>query len=337
MHCTERVYNMDYTDILSLGAFSVVFRDICVTFGRIGVPLFFMLSGYLLLDRDYSSSDKIFAFYKHNLIPLVITSEIWIVIYGITFLADSSAGYTVTNLVEDMLFLKAHDMGHMWYIPVITGIYIALPFVSNAVKKISVKALWVPLTFLFALSFVFYTLRLLQDSLGWQVALSSTLDTAFLGGVYGFYVLMGLMCKRCAFKKIPSPVLLVLGAAFFGITVWTLYGLRAAGYDFHLWYNYPPLLICSVCLFELFSRTNTHRAAAKKFAPAATAISTVSFGMYFLHVPILRNLISEFKALGISEPLTLLLFAAVVFILTALVAYILSKIPVVKRLLLNIK
>ena len=169
------------------------------------------------------------------------------------------------------------------------------------------------------------------------MALSSTLDTAFLGGVYGFYVLMGLMCKRCAFKKIPSPVLLVLGAVFFGITVWTLYGLRAAGYDFHLWYNYPPLLICSVCLFELFSRMNTNKTAAKKFAPAATAVSTVSFGMYFLHVPILRNLISGFKALGISEPLTLLLFAAVVFILTALVAYILSKIPVVKRLLLNIK
>lgn len=46
------------------------------TAGRLGVPIFFFLTGYLLLDRDYTGS-KAVEFWKSHLLPLILTSEVW--------------------------------------------------------------------------------------------------------------------------------------------------------------------------------------------------------------------------------------------------------------------
>lgn len=47
----------------------------------LGVPLFMLVSGSLLLGKDFKSNSDIFAFYKRGLLPLFITAEIWIVKY----------------------------------------------------------------------------------------------------------------------------------------------------------------------------------------------------------------------------------------------------------------
>ncbi len=337
MHCTDRIYNMESDDILSLGVFSAVFSDICSALGRLGVPLFLMLTGYLLLDRDYSSSEKIFAFYKHNLLPLVITCEAWILIYGVILFNSSSVDYQAVDLVNNMLFLSSHHYGHMWYIPVIIGIYIVLPFVSNAVKKISLKALSVPLVFAFALFFVFRFLSLAQDALGWQIALSSKLDTAFLGGVYGFYVLMGLVCKRGGFKKIPGFAVSLLFLMMFVLSAATEYYFRTIGYEYHLWYDYLPLMICGVCAFERLSRVNFNKKAFKSLVPAAASVSKTAFAIFFIHVPVRNWLEPAVEGFGLSLPLTVVIYFVAVFLLSAAAAFAVSKIPLVNKVLANVK
>mgnify|MGYP000697734088 CR=1 FL=1 len=42
----------------------------------LGVPLFLMISGYLLLDRDYTK-ERTLTFFKRNLLPLVVSYEIF--------------------------------------------------------------------------------------------------------------------------------------------------------------------------------------------------------------------------------------------------------------------
>ena len=55
-----------------------VFQFVVFTMGRLGVPLFFMLTGYLLVTRDYNTKDKILKFYKKNFLGLVLVWYIWI-------------------------------------------------------------------------------------------------------------------------------------------------------------------------------------------------------------------------------------------------------------------
>ncbi len=50
------------------------------TFGRIGVPLFLMLTGYLLLGREYDSVG-VGRFWRSRWVPLFCCSATWLVLY----------------------------------------------------------------------------------------------------------------------------------------------------------------------------------------------------------------------------------------------------------------
>lgn len=52
-HATERVYTFNIESMTPISA-SVVFAFTLFSIGRLGVPIFFMITGYLLLDRSYT-------------------------------------------------------------------------------------------------------------------------------------------------------------------------------------------------------------------------------------------------------------------------------------------
>ena len=61
----------------NLSAFAKAIYFSFYAIGRIGVPLFFILSGYLLLSRDFDEN-KTKQFYKNNFLPLLLAWELWI-------------------------------------------------------------------------------------------------------------------------------------------------------------------------------------------------------------------------------------------------------------------
>lgn len=105
------------------------------------------------------------------------------------------------GLLKDVLFLRTYLMGHMWYMPMIIGMYVALPFVSNAVKNISSKVLAIPFCIVVFLYFIFCLIGVLENSFGFDMELEKKLDTTFLGGVYGVYIIFGLFLQTRRFEK----------------------------------------------------------------------------------------------------------------------------------------
>ena len=51
VHATENIYTMNADHLTGENVISMVFAILGFTFGRLGVPLFLFLTGYLLLDR----------------------------------------------------------------------------------------------------------------------------------------------------------------------------------------------------------------------------------------------------------------------------------------------
>ncbi len=54
---------LEYTQMSIIGSF---FKAFLYVFSRIGVPIFLMISGALLLKRDYENKETIHHFYVHN-------------------------------------------------------------------------------------------------------------------------------------------------------------------------------------------------------------------------------------------------------------------------------
>ena len=85
----------------------------------LGVPLFLMISGYLLLDRDYTK-ERTLIFFKRNLLPLVVSYEIFDLALAIVQYIGAG-GVTVADYVKSALFIGPAPMGHLWYMQAIVG------------------------------------------------------------------------------------------------------------------------------------------------------------------------------------------------------------------------
>lgn len=337
IHSVERVYDLEYAEMMNIGKVSLLFFDIVVTIGRIGVPIFLAITGYLLLDRDYSSGKKILDFYKKHLLPLWVTTALWILIYSAMDFAKGTLKTDAFDIIKEVLLLKTYIMGHMWYMPMILGIYVALPFVSNALKNISSKVIAIPFCIVLFLYFGFCLVNVLQNTFGFDLALENKLDTSFLGGIYGVYLIFGLFCKRGNLKKIKTPIIWAVSALGSASTLLMILVANSRGYDFQLWYDFPGLFFASMFAFEGFSRINTENKALKAITPLIRKISVLSLGIYFIHKPIINELGPVVLRLGMGRGISFVIVMAVTSVSAFVIALILSKIPFIKKLLLYIK
>ena len=135
-----------------LGGTSRAFDIISITFGRLGVPIFLFLTGALVLNKKFENGNDCVRFYKKSFLPLLITMELWIVIWNLFLLGYRSMGgetaaVTFENVLKCVMFQKRVDtIMPAWYIPTIIGIYLFLPPVAIAVSKLPLRSMALPLT-----------------------------------------------------------------------------------------------------------------------------------------------------------------------------------------------
>ena len=82
-HAFNFSFSATYAEFISLPILVNVIKAALYTFSRIGVPLFLMISGALLLPRNYGGGETT-RFLKHNWLQLLITTEIWLRQHRIT-------------------------------------------------------------------------------------------------------------------------------------------------------------------------------------------------------------------------------------------------------------
>ena len=96
----------------------------------LGVPLFMLVSGSLLLGKEFKSNSDIFAFYKRGLLPLFITAEIWIVIYCLVTIRP----FSLKEMLLCMAFAHKPEV-HLWYVRLIVIYYLLIPFLNRLRSK----------------------------------------------------------------------------------------------------------------------------------------------------------------------------------------------------------
>ncbi len=98
---------------------------------RPAVPLFVMLSGYLLLGKDYSLPD----FLKRRFSRVVIPAIFWMLIYCLYgYLANGSPA-TIGAALKSLVTGPVHY--HLWFIYLIIGLYLVYPILRPWVRTAS--------------------------------------------------------------------------------------------------------------------------------------------------------------------------------------------------------
>ena len=187
VHCINAIY---YYPTSSGSIASQIFKSISFYAGRLGVPLFLFITGALILMKKFETYEDIKRFYINNLLPLFISFIIINIIYYIILIICDHVQFSIIAFLKYILFIEQININNMWYIPMIIGIYIALPFISIIVKKFNYKEVKLVLITLVIYRFLIYSINPFLISFG-QQSLDKIIDINFLGSCFGLYVILG--------------------------------------------------------------------------------------------------------------------------------------------------
>lgn len=290
---------------------------------RAGVPLFFMLSGFLLLS-DERTLDLGY-FYRRRLGRLLPPFLIWDVFY---YLFGCFSGGSTPALLPFLQELTGRGSGyHLWFVYQIMAIYLLVPFLKRIVDHCKERELWVLLGVILLPTTVFQALNFFQS----YVYFDSFLP--LMEGYVGFF-LFGYLLGRSSPGR-GARICLYLG----GVAGWiigavvnflssspdTLNLALSGGYTFTHYLTAGALFVLARQVME--------RCRSERTAAALSRLSKLSFGVFFIH-PLILKLAVWLTPDGL-HPLAAM---GLQFIFTALGStgciYLLSKIKPLKRLLM---
>lgn len=300
-------------------------QTILFCIGRLGVPLFLMLTGALLLKKTREIS--IMSFYKRKLFPLVLVTEVWIIFNYIFEVIYFENKFQISLLIKQMCFLTdlGGKLGHMWYMPMIIGVYIIIPFINILIKNLQNIYLYIIIFFSFLPHLVNIFSVILNCLLGIET-FGLIIDFSPLGGVFLSYVLIGYIIYNHNYYNYKK-IICVFMIGIFVINVFIQYYLFYAGvsnYSIILWYTNPLLMLISTCVFYILcgEKMIIKRKAITKIA---YKISLNSFPIYFLHYPIFIIVYSYIGSITLNLFIKSLLLTLFTFILSYSISVILNK------------
>lgn len=103
-HSTEAIYPIEPEGLTAYSFPNQFLALLLFSIGRIGVPLFLFMSGYLLMDRRYDENACI-RFWKTKWLGLLIATELWIIIYDVFLAGIGREDFPLQDYLPTCYFL----------------------------------------------------------------------------------------------------------------------------------------------------------------------------------------------------------------------------------------
>jgi surface polysaccharide O-acyltransferase-like enzyme len=295
---------------------------------RICVPLFFMISGYLLLPR----SESLGTFYRKRMPKVIIPFLAWSLIY-LGWYCGNHPGMCTAPLIRNLLFVQG-TYYHLWFMYSLIGIYLILPILRLLVRpEIDRKILWyfigLWLIFQSALNFARYF---------WDFKIS--ISAPLVNGFVGFFILGYLLGSWKLSRSMVILVAVVWVLSTLGTILGTYYLTRASGKFENYFYGFttPNVLLASATSFLLVKWLSETRSFTwPKIQYWIRTLAAASFGIYLVHVLVIELLQYWIPGYHIDtfmgNPLwSVPLVTTVVFILSYWIVRLLQRVPVLNRI-----
>jgi len=327
VHCSGFPYeflNAQTTSLDILGWFST---DFYATIGLLGVPLFVMLTGALLLNPN-REDEPLKVFYKKRLDRIGLPFVFWTIIYFIWSFTVVGEPLTLHNIGQGLI---NGSFSHLWYLYLLMGLYAVTPVLRVLVKHLERKLF----TYILIIWFV------------------GTLTTPFIHTFTTFdynpypfvfldwvgYFLIGTYILYSNIRRSRAALLVILGVIGSAGGEWVLTAILGKTYTgyFHSYMN-ATIIIASVSLFYLLISFDFNRIGNySKTSRIIHWVSQNTFPIYLIHMIVLGALSINVLGLWLNRPTFVPLFdvpffAVIVLAVSAGSIYLLKKVPILKKL-----
>lgn len=328
---SNRIYWLDVTRAIAIlfvvfthvheqvGVDSYIIQAIFYDIDRLGVPLFFMLSGALVLPKIVNIN--MWVFYRKRIPQFIFL--LFFYSFLTTFIQKAFSNIPIwQSLKESFVFTNgiypANTGGahHLWFMYTIIELYLIAPFLGKLLERLSNREI---------LFFLVISIFLTQfkDSLigGFRIEVDfiQRLGSDFLGGYLNFFVIGYLLIYRRINLSLLSSLALFLFPILFSL-LRELHKSEFIGV-FHWYSSSLSILLSSVGLLSLIriAFENTQKSIFIE------GISLYSFGIYLSHyifIYIFKEII-DFSIFSFWERLIVLYIPS--FVSAYIFTWLLSK------------
>ena len=316
---------------------SFISANIINGIGRAGVPMFLMLSGALLLDEKRKFDTK--KFYKKPFLTIVFLLVFWLLFYATwrTFLLPTILGNEIDTALFGQYLLHLKGLyPHLWYLFMLVGAYLAIPFLRLFVKKENKPYILGFIIVAFIAQFATQTAGVFTQ--GSSFSISEFMSKFHLEYATGFlpYLLVGWYVTAFPPTKKHRLFIYAFGAlALLSSILAVQFYIREipAIHDYVMEANTLTSALYGLSVFTLIC------AIAKDRTTKSTLIRELSmsaFGVYILHVAvldILTNKLMPFDSGWESIPVIYLLALILInYAVCLLIVIPLSRVKGVKKI-----
>lgn len=255
-----------HTDVIQYD--SVLFEKIKWFMGKCGVPLFFILSGYLAFPFNTGIED----YFKKKMNRIFFPFIFWVVVY--LFVAKS-LGFP---LFESDLLNRAS--AHLWFVYIIIGLYLLVPVLSPFLEKASRSVLkfylilWL-ITTIYPIIISYSNITFSEHNILYSLY--------YLYGYVGYFVL-GFYLKKYDNTRILS-LIYVLPMLLFSFTL-IYVGFFVLNLQTVVLSDYKgiPIVLYSIAIFSLLKWASVKLETYSIVRKYIFLISESSFGIYLIHM-----------------------------------------------------
>lgn len=265
LHCITGIMSSPALRGSASWAVSIVLNELV----RTGVPLFLMISGYLMLSAEKSA--EIGWFYKKRLPRLLIPLGVWNIIYYVFYAfrgGDTSVGGFFAAVANN------GTAYHMWFVYTLFAIYLITPFLKKLADTLTDRQLLLLITIILFPC----TLRPFINTVApVYIYLFEPLAEGYLG-----YFLLGYLLGRAKLSfRVRIPIII---GGMVGLFIGVFANFNSPDtLPFNQGYSINHYLLAAA-LFCMARTLDEHINIPCLVCKAFAKISDISFGIYWLHV-----------------------------------------------------
>ena len=305
--CSNDIYELNYDSLINDNAFVINIYHIIT---RYCVPIFIMISGMFLLDKDISLK----CIFKKYILRIIILYIIFSLVYAIFYYCEDR---------KNILYTFISGYYHLWYLYLLIGLYLVQPILRNIISDNKIMLYFLVLCLIFSsiIPFVTYFVKIP----GFNVAIDN-LNMHMPIGYVGYFVAGYYFAKN----KVNNKIFYLLGLLGTILNIIMFYLISYYNKLYISIFLIPTTVFQSIAIFLFFNNLKIKT----KYSNKISYIASLTMGIYLIHVIVIRFIFTYFPNIIYSHSIiTIPIISVIVFIVSALITITLKNIPFLKKFL----
>lgn len=248
----------------------------------LGVPIFFMISGTLLLKKN-GGGDSL----SRQILKVFVPFLCWSLFY-----CCYANDFDLSRLKAEMLFSPAYY--HLWFMYVILGIYLSLPLIRLIVEKMRYRYFLTIWAGAFLVIPMMYKVLNVEMPTSWMLRENILFFLPYFILWFSGYFLIGRYIDESVISSKQKVILCILAIVSYLMTVFGSYYLTSMSEGVLDMYLYSEasitVLFMSVAVFIIIKGIEWRKVFKGRFLCFFRGIGVLAYGIYLIHPLVLEEL-----------------------------------------------